>query len=488
MWRMSWLVVFAVLLVPLGNPVEADVDCPAVIQSMNDFAVRQMDWFNPPPPPPEVRPEGQPPLKQTFGWDTALAFPPDELNPPPCCASPCAPAPPAELKYRGDIYDQSLDAIWFTNRGELGRARDLLDAGIFVENHDPIADGRLRAAYWANNLLDPTGTEASIMDPDAGTGNIAFFGIALARFYHAAAGYLPPAERQTYLDTAVVKGDWILDHCTDSHPYGFTGGYGGWAQTPLTWKSTEHNIDVWTLGRNLYYLTGETKWKDMADRAAAFVQSMYVNVNDCTGYYHVGSLVDGVTPNDSPIAADAQAWTALARWGDVRIDTDERAKKAMHWLLQNLKDGCECDGLPSDGIKFSDIGKNVQCEMTASAAFALLWLGEGLPGCSSDFAGEADALLELLDWIRLNAAPDYDGVPDGIGIVATPCLEGAWTGFGDAWFYKLLHCASSDWFGSACVYAHEGDSMANPLRPIPEPTTLALLAMGGLALIRRKHT
>ncbi len=57
------------------------------------------------------------------------------------------------LTYRGDVYDTSLAACYFISRGDLCRARALVDALVFVQEHDPIGDGRTHAAYWANNLL-----------------------------------------------------------------------------------------------------------------------------------------------------------------------------------------------------------------------------------------------------------------------------------------------------------------------------------------------
>jgi len=463
----SPLMTIAVSLAAVWVCAMAVVDYPEEIQALEAFLIRQMEWFD------GVRPPKQPPLKQTFGWDTSLCFPPCELNPPPCCAPPCAPGPLPEMRWRGDTYDHSLDAIWFTEQarldvvsgrdpcGNLGRARRLLDAGIFLGDHDPKGDGRLRAAYRADNLLNLAGTESSIMDPDAGTGNIAWFGIALTRFYDVAtcAGYVDPGTRQTYLDGAKAKGQWILDHCSSAGCCGFTGGYGGWSQAPFGWKSTEHNIDVWTLAQNLYGLTGEAKWATMASSAACFVQSMYVEVDASTGYYRTGTLADGCMPNPSPIPADAQAWTALARRGAVSIDCDDRATKAMRWLLDNLKGGCECEDLPANGVKFSDVGKNMQCEVTASAAFALFWLG--YETC------EAQTFIDLLAWVRVNAAPPYDAIADGIGLVATPCSAGTWTGYGpDAWYFRLLHCASSDWYGLTYLHVHKGADWANPLAPV----------------------
>jgi hypothetical protein len=468
MKKLKCLIIVLALLGSCNSIASGDFDPNEVVRSMHEFLIRQMEVFDP------VRPSDQPPLVQTYGWDPNLEFPPSEPNWLRCCNLPCAPPPHWQLRFRGDTYDQSLAAIWFTHQGwldflkgrdcteNLTRARRLLDALIFLEQYDPYADGRVRAAYWANNLLNPAGTEASIMAPDAGTGNIAWFGIALTRFCWVAekTSCLDPPTIEYYLEIAKEKANWILDHCKDDKCCGgFTGGYGGWQQIPFGWKSTEHNIDVYVFGQNLYELDHDAKWAEMAKHAQDFVKCMYVPVDGQCGYYLTGTLDHGCIPNSSPIPADAQAWTALARCDDIKIDTDERAEHAMQWLLENLKDGCECGivPLPSDGVKFSDKGRNMQCEVTASAASALAWL-DAEPA-------QAQAFLELLDWIRRNEAPGYDGIPDGNGIVATPCPEGAYTGYGNAWYYKLLHVASSTWTGLATLVCR-GDKAANPLMPL----------------------
>jgi len=452
---------------PAAHSVE--FDCPGLTAAVDDFVVEQMQRFD------GVRPAGQPPLVQTYASGIGATFPPPELNSPPECGPPPhAPAPYWQLKYRGDVYDQSLAALWFTERAriefaaghraegeeKLARAQRLLDGLIFLGDHDPLANGRLRAAYWANNLLNLAGTESSVMDPDSGVGNIAYFGIALTRFYHVANTYDVAVEnnypgaptRDTYLDVAEAKADWILDHTWDDRgPGGFSGGYGGWGQTPFRWKSTEHNIDVYVLARNLSALRGDVKWLDMAEHAASLVKAMFDESCSC---YRTGTLDDGVTLNLSPIPADAQAWTALARNGTIEIDSGERAQRAMQWLLTNLKEGCPCDFTPYEGVKFSDLGKGVQSEVTASAALALLW--------RSQQTEEASDFLAFLDWLRLNP-PLPDDVAS-IAVAATACSNGAFTGW-PSWYYPLQHVASSVWSGSACLY-HGGDARANPLMPL----------------------
>jgi len=356
--------------------------------------------------------------------------------------------------YRGDVYDQSVAALFFIALAELdldnGRnedacsrlslAKELLDALIFLEENDPIGDGRIRAAYHADDLL-------WIMDPNVGVGNMAWFGIALTRFYSVGKRSDCFVTIQQYLEVAEEKAQWILDHCKDERcEGGFTGGYKDWGQTPITWKSTEHNIDVYVFARALFELTGKVKWQEMAKHAQDFVKSMYVEVDPQRGYYWTGTLDDGCTPNESPIPTDAQTWATLAR-----IDSKARAEKVMQWVWDNLLVNC-CPEICT-GAKFSDVGTNVQTEATAGGAMAFLRIGR---------AADATPLFTCLDWIRRNAAPPNDGIEDGLGLVATPAPEGAWTGYGDAWYYKLLHVASSGWTGLACLYK-QGHKFANPL-------------------------
>jgi hypothetical protein len=469
---MKWktMIVALFLLHPV-TLIATPFDANAALNSMDAFLIRQMEVFD------SNRPVDQPPLIQTFGWYRNLSFPPDVLNPPPCIKPPCASPPLSEMKYRGDIYDQAMAAHWFTERARLDyingrdgrnnfeRAKKLLDAIIFVQGNDPCGDGRIRAAYWANNLLNLSGTEASVMDPDAGIGNMAWFGIALTRFYYVAetTNYLDLSQRQQYLQTARQTANWILTNCKDSNsPFGFRGGYGDWNQIPFTWKSTEQNIDVYVFAKNLYRLDNDSKWAEMSLHAQMFVKAMFDTEK---GYYYTGTLDDGITPNPSPVPADAQSWSALAM-----IDEPNRRVRALEFtarpgmslddtndlLILESCDDC-CDIL---GIKFSDKGTNIQCEATAGAAMAFFLENRQQDG---------QELLENLDLIRLCAAPYYDGIADGNGIVATPCLEGAWTGYGPyAWYYKLLHTASSSWTGLA-IMVYEGNEMANPLSPLPIP-------------------
>ena len=427
-------------------------DPNSLLDSVDHFVIRQASAFN------SLRPADQPPIPQTFGWNIDTPYSSNNLI-----------GRPINLPYRGDIYDASVIICYLISRSRtnpncLDLAQAILDAITFLQSHDMIPDGRTHAAAWCNNLLAPDGQHSSIFAPDIGVGNLAWQGIALTRFYHAL-----PMERKDdkYLNAAILTGQWIVNHCWQGNPNnypddpgGFSGGLGGWDYQAATWRGIEHNIDVYTFGRNLFHLTGDQQWMDMAMHAKKFIHAMYDEIQGC---YLTGTTSDGTTLNYSPIPADAQSWTILA-CGD-RLD---RLEQALDWLLpQGLDPNNPSDLLVEDdvggrnykGIMFSNMGQHMQSEITACAAMACYL---------TDRQEDGDELLENLNLVRLHASPTDDGIADALGIPATPMPMGAPTGFSDATYPNLLHSASSAWTGLA-VMVSQGDWMANPLRPLPIP-------------------
>ncbi len=341
-----------------------------------------------------------------------------------------------DLTYRGDVYDTALTILHFLARCQVEQARPLADGLVFLQDHDQVPDGRLHAAYWANNLLDPAGQYTSVMDPNISPGNMAWAGIALTRFYQATG-------EQKYLDAAVKAADWILNHCkkTDSAG-GFSGGLLGWSYGAVTWRSTEHNIDVFSLGRALYDLTGNEKWNSMAQHAQTFVQNMFVTDG---GYYLTGTRgADGTEPNPSPIPVDAQSWAVLAG-----IDDQSNLDQALQWLLDHLIITETVGEHTYSGVKFSTEGNHIMCEATAGVAMALWAAGRQT---------EAQGLFDSLEQMQA-FAPNSDGN----GIVATPFPDGAPTGYGST-YPNSLHVASTAWTSLASLARCE--VFANPLGPL----------------------
>ena len=72
--------------------------------------------------------------------------------------------------------------MYFTRRGNIVRARRLLDGIRLVQACDPLADGRTRTSYRADDLIDPS-CQPRFDDPTPGTGNMAWQGIALTEFF-----------------------------------------------------------------------------------------------------------------------------------------------------------------------------------------------------------------------------------------------------------------------------------------------------------------
>lgn len=477
------------LVVPArGDSCLPPVDVDAILLSVDSFLERQMDRFLPlpgdyPPGCENVQ------LIQTYDFLTS-----DHTCVPPY--------------WRADVYDTALAAFYFTRRGNLERARVLLDGIRCVQACDPFGDGRTRTSYRADDLFDlpclPT-----IDDGSTGTGNMAWQGIALLHFYRATG-------EQEYLDAARQTAQWINDHTRQPvvpgiDPYGgFSLGEtatGGPIGGTTKGRSTEHNVDVYAFTSGLYRVDQDPLWLDMALHARRFVQAMF---DDVEGKYWLGTKENETTfeieINYWPQSTDAQAWTALST-----VDSADRASRALDWLMaptSGLKetdlvcstgtcevpcaetcDACYCDPSGTSdccyhGLKFTNAGEHIQTEVTASAAMAL---------CLHQRGPSAQEILCNLERIRLTA-PNHD--PNGIGMVATPWCDCAPTGFDNAEYPNERHVASTVWTGLAFMNVG-GDRLANALRPQPDdpiPTvsdwgvvTMGLLVLLAGTLVFRGH-
>ena len=97
------------------------------------------------------------------------------------------------------VYDDALVIIAYTARGlpdDLRRARAIGDTLLFVQDNDPIGDGRTRASYEPHGIRQG---RVEITGPGSFTGNQAWVGLALTRLAHATGD-------QRYLDGAVSVG------------------------------------------------------------------------------------------------------------------------------------------------------------------------------------------------------------------------------------------------------------------------------------------
>jgi PKD repeat protein len=341
----------------------------------------------------------------------------------------------------GYTYDNAVALLAFLAEGTAdGRRRAglIADAFVYAQEHDRyFTDGRVRNAYQAGDLVlwpgwKPNGKAETARMPgwwdrandtwyedsvQAGTytGNMAWTGLALLAYYNT-------TNDPKYLQSAVRLGDWVLLNCDDPVHPGFTGGFERWepAQTILTYKSTEHNMDLYALFRQLYAITGDARWSDAAGDASTFVLSMWDPVE---GKFWTGTLPDGVTPNRGFVPMDVQAW-AVQSMGDVIPRAD------LLRALDYVETKCRVDG----GYDFNTDRDGVWPEGTAQMAV------------SNGLIGRFDRACEIIAY--LHSIQNADGSMDAAS------RDGLTTGInlsdGSPWlYYKRAHVGATGWLALA---------------------------------------
>jgi hypothetical protein len=326
------------------------------------------------------------------------------------------------------IYDNALALMAFLARGtaeDMGRARILADAFVYAQNHDRFfTDGRLRNAYRSGAFIDGYNKKALLPgwydnrlrqwcedkeQVGATTGNMAWVGLALLA-YHEKAGGKP------YLDTALKLGEWIEKETGSDR--GYTGGVVGWEPAPekMTWRSTEHHIDLMAFFLRLFEKTGYPRWKKRAALAKRFITAMW---NEKETHFWTGTVPGGVRINPHPLPLDIQAWAIAAMPGE------RRYRKALIWCEKNGY--TEADGFK--GFDYDTDRDGVWFEGTAQMALAYQITGE------TDKAARLMAALEKAQATAPNA--------NGKGLVAAS-HDGLTTGF--EWkYYTRLHIGATAW-------------------------------------------
>ena len=294
---------------------------------------------------------------------------------------------------------------------DVSRAEVVGSAFLYVQAHDKAGDGRLRAAYAPVPLLDPK--DVKVDDNTSDTGNMAWVGQALAQIYERTSN---PA----YLNGAIAIAQWLQKNTYDTRGAGgYTGGdnaRGG----KITWKSTEHNIDIYAFFTMLARESGESQWTVNAAWAERFVASMWAPNQH---RFLVGTGNDGVTPNRSFKPEDVNSWSYLAF-------ANPQWAAAPSWDVKNLavtKGGFS-------GVSFcSGDRSGVWFEGTAHLADALTL--RNAPGDSA----RAQAYLDDVRYAQTNGPNN-----DGLGIIAAS-KNGLRTCDGDK-YYASLHVGATAWY------------------------------------------
>jgi hypothetical protein len=235
------------------------------------------------------------------------------------------------------LYDNAIAAIALSYAGACWHAEKIADAIVFAQEHDrTFQDGRLRNAYISGDPKSDSGRsiaagKVTIRLPgfwqdgrwqedsytvSTSTGNMAWAILALCTVAKDA----PEAARQDYLAAAVRAADFVLGFKSESG--GFTAGCEGWddAQIEVTFKSTEHNIDLVAAFVALAKAVRENDpdkaeiYLDAAEHAKAFVFSMYDNDLHC---FYTGTEADGKTISDGVIPLDTNSLAILTLGEDL---------------------------------------------------------------------------------------------------------------------------------------------------------------------------
>jgi hypothetical protein len=333
------------------------------------------------------------------------------------------PTPALDLGDTAFLYDNALIIIALLKRGQsadLARARILGDSLLYAQQHGSQQDGRLHDGYHTNPFIRSDGS-ANETKSGSATGNMAWAGLSLVHLYLR-------TRKTRYLDGARALGMWIQANTRDTRG---AGGYTGGVDPnglSLQWKSTEHNVDSYSLFRLLGSITGSRAWHGRAKYALALVRAMWA---PAAQHFWTGTESDGITINQNPIPEDVQTWTNLATLNTAYVPT-------LAWAEQNLA------ASPGNfyGVSFSTADLNgVWLEGTGHLAAALEVTGNRTA---------ARRYLRAIEYAQKNASH-----ADGLGIVAAS-RDGLQTGFGDQYFCAL-HTGATAWY---CI-AKLG---ANPFR------------------------
>ena len=372
------------------------------------------------------------------------------------------------------VYDNAVVINALLERGDpadLQRALLLGKTLLYAQQNDSSGDGRVRQAYFVNqpdtNGVLATPALAPFFFIGSSTGDLSWVGMALAHLF-ARSG------EQQFLNGAIRLGQWIVNNTfSTSGAGGFTAGVDS-NNTPLTYKSTEHNIDACALFTMLAQLTGNSSWTTQAQHARSFVQAMF---NTTSGFFWTGTLTDGVTINTSAIPEDVNTWSFLAL-------QDQEYSGSVDWAKTNLavtdtpqtfNNSVTGNKVRISGLTYTNFAQHppvVDNDFAASDPFSTppnpssVWL-EGtahvaaaliarnlpaerdLPGFSGDRNTASFLLLNILGaQATQGAGQTCAGKPllPGTGVLAASSELN--TGFGFS-YKPFLHIGATGWFAIA---------------------------------------
>jgi hypothetical protein len=259
-------------------------------------------------------------------------------------------------------YDNALAAIALTACGRPVQAMRIGEALLAAALDDRAGSrGRLRNAYRGGPQTERPIPPMGWWDGAAGrwaedpyqvgtaTGNVAWAALALLTL-HQASG------EARFREGAIRLAGWAVAHAADRHG-GYFGGVWGYddAPQPLTWKSTEHHVD---LAAVFAWLGAD--WATPQRQALGFVAAMWDGGRGC---FAVGTLPDGVTINRGLSGLDAQLWPLLlqgapAEWRRALAYAEQAHGVDGGFDFNDDRDGMWVEGTAQAALVYRSLGAN----------------------------------------------------------------------------------------------------------------------------------
>jgi hypothetical protein len=261
---------------------------------------------------------------------------------------------PAGLASSAFVYDNALAVIALVACGNVTSATTIGNAlSLALHSDRSFPDGRLRNAYRAGPVDEGPPALPGWWDDKqkiwaedpaqdgTSTGNVAWAALALLTLHQA-------TKQQSFLADAEHLIDWVIGNVSSGS--GFRGGFHGYdpQQVPLTWISTEHNVDVYAAAIWLFRLTGERKYADAASQARQFLERAFH-----ADHFLLGTKPDGSLADSGMLALDVQLWPWMAI-----PDAPAQWRSALNFAATHLavKDGFDFNG-DRDGLWVEGTGQ-----------------------------------------------------------------------------------------------------------------------------------
>ena len=270
-------------------------------------------------------------------------------------------------------YDNALAVVGLLACGKPALAVRIGEALRLAANGDArlrntYRDGAVRDKPLANGWWEAKENrwiEDAYQDSTA-TGNVAWTALAMLALFDA-------THEPRWRDAALHLGKWLSENTADSRGAGgFSGGIDGFDASPkkLAWKSTEQNIDLAALFTWLSHLQPSADWAARANAARSFVRSQW-NAHD--GYFLVGTLPDGVTPNRATSGLDVQMWAQLLpdaprEWRSAVAYAEREHAVAGGFDFNTDRDGLWLEGTAQAALVYRKLGR----EADAGKLFATI--------------------------------------------------------------------------------------------------------------------